>query len=306
MAAAGRGDISEKSVPEARQLMRDMAVLCAPGPDVSSVETIAVEGPDGPVPVRLYRPFAAGRAAGPPPLLIWLHGGGWVIGDLVTADPIARELCAGAGVVVASVDYPLAPEHPFPAGPEACFAVTRWLTRRGDSLGFDASRLAVGGDSAGGNLAAVTALLARDRGGPPLALQLLMYPATDLVLSFPSMRDNAEGFGLTARAMEWFVDHYLSAGGDPKDPMVSPVYAADLSGLPPALVLTAELDPLRDEGEAYATRLQEAGVPVTLSRYDGQIHGFVQMTAVLDGGRRAVGEATATLAEALGTRRLSS
>jgi acetyl esterase len=306
MAAAGRGDISERSVAEARQLMLDMGVLCAPGPDVSAVETVAVPGPDGPVPVRLYRPADAGRAAGPPPLLVWLHGGGWVIGDLVTADPLARELCAGAGVVVASVDYPLAPEHPFPAGPEACFAVTRWLADRGDSLGFDPSRLAVGGDSAGGNLAAVTALLARDRGGPPLAFQLLVYPAVDLLLSFPSMRDNGEGYGLTARAMEWFADHYLSAGGDPKDPMVSPVYAADLCRLPPALIVTAELDPLRDEGETYATRLREAGVPVTLSRYEGQIHGFVQMTAVLDGGRRAVAEATAALAGVLGTSRLSS
>ena len=299
MAAARAGDIADQSVPEAREMMRKMVALSGSGPEVASVEDMDLPGPDGPVAVRLYRPTGLSPSGGPPPLLVWLHGGGWVIGDLTTADPTAREMCAGAGVVVASVDYPLAPEHPFPSGPEACLAVTRRLAEEADALGVDPARIAVGGDSAGGNLAAVTALLARDRGGPPLAFQLLVYPATDLLLSFPSVRHNGEGYGLTERAMEWFANHYLSDGGDPKDPMASPMYADDLSGLPPALVITAEFDPLRDEGEAYAKRMQEAGVPVTASRYDGQIHGFFQMTAALAGGRRAVAEATAALKVAL-------
>jgi acetyl esterase len=201
--------------------------------------------------------------------------------------------------VVASVDYPLAPEHPFPAAPEACLAVTRWLADHAAEFGADAARLAVGGDSAGGNLAAVCAQLARDRGGPALSFQLLIYPVTDCVGSFPSVRDNAEGYLLTADAMVWFRDHYLPPGCDPKDPAASPVYAADLSGLPPALVITAEFDPLRDEGEAYGRRMERAGVPVTVSRYDGMVHGFFSMTAVLDAASQAMAEAASALRTAL-------
>ncbi len=298
MAAADMPDLADLSVAEARAMIADLTALGA-GPAVASVEQLSAPGPAGPTPIRLYRPAGASPAGRPPPLLVWFHGGGWVIGDLDSADPTARELCAGAGVVVASVDYPLAPEHPFPAAPEACLAATRWLVEQAHDLAVDPARVAVGGDSAGGNLATVVSILARDRGGPPLAFQLLVYPGTDLLMSFPSVRENGEGYLLTHQSMEWFAGHYLTGGGDPKDPLVSPMYTDDLTGLPPALVITAEYDPLRDEGEAYAKRLEEAGVPVTTSRYDGQIHAFFGMTALLDGARRAVAEATAALKVAL-------
>jgi acetyl esterase len=249
------------------------------------------------MPARLYRPPATGDR--PAPILVWLHGGGFVLGDLETADSMARQLCAQAGVLVVSVDYPLAPEHPFPAAPEACYEATRWVADRAADLGGDRARVAVGGDSAGGNLAAVTALLARDRGGPALAFQLLVYPVTDLTGSYPSMRENSQGYLLTEQDMLWFREQYLPAGADLEDPVASPIYTPDLAGLPPALIITAEFDPLRDEGEAYAKLLEHAAVPVTVSRYDGMIHGFFGMTALVEGGRIAVAEAAAALRTAL-------
>jgi acetyl esterase len=299
LAAAGGPDIADMSVGQARALIADLSALGGSGPEVESVENMTVPGPGGPIPIRLYRPSSVSPSGGPPPLLVWFHGGGWVIGDLDSADSTARELCAGAGVVVASVDYPLAPEHPYPAGPEAVVAATRWLAEHASDLQADGTRVAVGGDSAGGNLAALTAIALRDQGGPDLAFQLLVYPATDLLMSYPSVRENGEGYLLTATAIEWFVGHYLSNEADAKDPAVSPMYADDLSGLPPTLVITAEYDPLRDEGEAYAKRLEESGSDVTVSRYDGQIHAFFGMTAILDGARQAVAEATAALKVAL-------
>jgi acetyl esterase len=299
LAAAGGPDIADLSVEQARALMAELSALGGSGPEVESVENMTVPGQDGPIPIRLYRPSGVSPSGGPPPLLVWFHGGGWVIGDLDSADSTARELSAGAGVVVASVDYPLAPEHPYPAGPEAVIAATRWLAEHAAELQVDGTRVAVGGDSAGGNLAALTAIGLRDQGGPDLAFQLLVYPATDLLMSYPSVRENGEGYLLTASAIEWFVGHYLSNEADAKDPAVSPMYVDDLAGLPPALLITAEYDPLRDEGEAYAKRLEEAGSDVTLSRYDGQIHGFFGMTPTLDGSRQAVAEATAALKVAL-------
>jgi acetyl esterase len=299
LAAAGGPDIADLSVEQARALMAELSALGGSGPEVESVENMTVPGQDGPIPIRLYRPSGVSPSGGPPPLLVWFHGGGWVIGDLDSADSTARELSAGAGVVVASVDYPLAPEHPYPAGPEAVIAATRWLAEHAAELQVDGTRVAVGGDSAGGNLAALTAIALRDQGGPDLAFQLLVYPATDLLMSYPSVRENGEGYLLTASAIEWFVGHYLSNEADAKDPAVSPMYVDDLAGLPPALLITAEYDPLRDEGEAYAKRLEEAGSDVTLSRYDGQIHGFFGMTPTLDGSRQAVAEATAALKVAL-------
>jgi acetyl esterase len=296
LAAARLPPITEQSVADVRAGMARTAALAATA-EVGGVEDMQVPTSLGPVPVRLYRPPAP--AAPPEPLLVWFHGGGWVIGDLSFADPTARDLCARSGALVASVDYPLAPEHPFPAAPEACFEVTRWVAGHAAEMGADPGRLAVGGDSAGGNLAAVCALLARDRGGPALSFQLLVYPATDCLCSFPSHKENGEGYLLTADAMSWFGGHYLPPGVDPGDPEVSPIYAADVSRLPPALVITAEFDPLRDEGEAYARRLEEAGVRVTLSRFDGMVHGFFSMTAVLDEARRAMAEAAGALRDAL-------
>jgi acetyl esterase len=294
--AAGGPPIEEMSVADARTLMTTLTQMTAVSPEGVTTEDLTVPTPQGNVPVRLYRASAA--AGRPRPLLVWLHGGGWVIGDLDTADPTARDLALQTGALVASVDYPLAPEHSFPAAPEACHAVASWLADHAAELGADPARIAVGGDSAGGNLAAATALLARDRGGPALNFQLLVYPVTDCLLTYPSMKENGDGYLLTAGAMQWFVDHYLPAGADARDAAASPIYADDLTGLPPALVITAEFDPLRDEGEAYAKRLEHAGVPVTISRYDGMIHGFFAMTGVVDCGRDAVAQAAAVLKDA--------
>ncbi len=265
-----------------------------PPPDVADVHDIAVPTPAGDVPVRLYHPPGVAT----PPLLVWMHGGGFVLGSLASADLAARELCAGAGVLVASVDYPLAPEHPWPAAPEACHAVTAWLAARPRELGFDGSRVAVGGDSAGGNLAAVTSLLAAARGGPAIAHQLLVYPMCDLVGDHPSMRENAEGYLLTASRVEWFIRAYLPDGADRTDPLISPIYGS-LRGQPPATVVTAELDPLRDEAEAYAGRLREAGVAVELVRHDGLVHGFLRMGALSARARDAIDQAIASLRAAL-------
>jgi acetyl esterase len=290
---AGGPPLEEMSVSDARTMITTLTQLTAATPEGVTSEELTVPTSQGDVPVRLYRSSAA--SAGARPLLIWLHGGGWVIGDLDTADPTAQDLALQTGALVASVDYPLAPEHPFPAAPEACYDVMSWLADHAAELGADPARMAVGGDSAGGNLAAVTALLARDRGGPDLTFQLLVYPVTDCLLSHPSIKENGEGYLLTASSMHWFVDHYLQAEANPRDAAASPIYAEDLTGLPSALVITAEFDPLRDEGEAYAKRLQEAGVPVTLSRYDGMIHGFFGMTGVIDAGRDGVAAAAAAL-----------
>jgi acetyl esterase len=243
--------------------------LMSEGPQVADVtdRTAAVE--DGHITVRVYTP----DGAGPHPAHLYIHGGGWFLGTLDQFDMAARAICDGAGCVVASVDYRLAPEHPFPTGAEDCYAALRWLVDNAAELNVDASRVSVGGGSAGGNLAAVVALMARDRGGPQLVFQVLEIPVTDLTLSHPSIEENAEGYMLTRAGMETAVTFYTPDPKDRTDPYASPLFAQDLSGLPPALVMTAEFDPLRDEGEAYAKRLEAAGVPTTLRRWEGQIHG---------------------------------
>lgn len=266
-----------------------------PGADMASVEDRAVPGPAGDVPVRVYRAVEGDGL----PLLVWYHGGGWVIGDLDTADVTCRELAARAGCVLVSVDYRLAPEHRFPAAHDDCYAATVWAAAHAAELGADAGKLAVGGDSAGGNLAAVVSLRARDEGGPPIRFQLLVYPVTDRNFETPSYRDNADGYLLTRDGMIWFWDHYLGSDGDGAHPHASPLRAESLAGLPPAHVVTAEYDPLRDEGEAYAERLREAGVPVTLTRYPGQIHAFFGMHGILDDAARAADEAAERLKAAL-------
>ena len=228
------------------------------------------------------------------PTIVFFHGGGFVLGDLDTHDNQCRALCREAEAVVLSVDYRLAPEHPFPAAPEDCFAATRWAAEHVDELGGDAGRIAVAGDSAGGNLAAVTALMARDAGGPALAAQLLIYPGTDFVGGYPSETENAEGFFLTRADMEWFREQYV-AGADPTDPRLSPVHAPDLAGLPPAVVVTAEFDPLRDQGDAYARALEEAGVHVIKRSYGGLIHGFFDLGALSPACAEAAHEVCADL-----------
>jgi acetyl esterase len=293
---AGATPIERMTVAEAREALHALAALGGEPEAVDGVEDLTVGGAAGPLPARRYRPAGAGDAdLG---VLVWLHGGGWVIGDLDTTDRTARALANRGRCVVVSVGYRLAPEDPFPAAVEDAYAATAWVAGHPAAVGADTTRLAVGGDSAGGNLAAVTCLLARDAGGPSIAFQLLVYPATDQRLGHPSMVDNGRGYLLTADGIRWFVAHYLG-DHDRGDWRASPLLAPDLSGLPPALVVTAELDPLRDEGEAYAARLREAGVAARTARYDGQVHGFVAMTSVLDAARLAVDEAGAALRTAL-------
>jgi acetyl esterase/lipase len=246
--------------------------------------------------VRVYSP--AGH--GPHPVLVFYHGGGWVIGDLYTHDGICRSLVNAAGCAVASVDYRLAPEFKYPTPVEDSYAGLQWVAANGARLGLDPARIAVGGDSAGGNLAAVMALLARDRRGPRLALQVLVYPATSYDFTTASYRENATGYLLTTEDMRWFWRHYLSREEQGREPNASPLLAKSLADLPPALVITAGCDPLRDEGEAYATRLREAGVSVTITQYPGMFHGFVRMTRILDQSRAVLGEIAGALRKALG------
>jgi acetyl esterase len=222
-----------------------------------------------------------------------------VLGSLESHDPPLRTLTNASGCAILSIDYRLAPEHRFPAAVDDCYAATVWAAANAAPLGGDATRMAIGGDSAGGNLVAVVAQLARDRGGPPLRFQLLIYPATDASYDTASYRENGKGYFLEVDGMRWFYDHYLGDTADRTDPRVSPLRTKNLRGLPPALVITAEFDPLRDEGEAYAARLREAGVPVTLTRYHGMIHGFFAMGPVLDQGKKAVAEAAEALRTAL-------
>jgi acetyl esterase/lipase len=227
---------------------------------------------------------------------VYFHGGGWVVGDLDTHEAICRTLANPASCVVASVDYRCAPECRYPTAAEDAYAATCWIAEHAGELGVDARRLALCGDSAGGNLAAVVPLMARDRGGPRVALQVLVYPVTDCDLDTPSYRENATGYILTREGMRWYWEQYAPGLAERREPYASPLRASSLAALPPALVVTAEYDPLRDDGELYARRLAEAGVPVALSRYAGLVHSFFRLTNVLDAARAAVRE----VADALG------
>jgi acetyl esterase len=269
-------------------MLLELANASEPEP-VAHIENQVIAGPQGEIPIRIYTP----TGDGPFPLLVFFHGGGWVIGNLDTHDNVCRNLTNAAGCIVVSVDYHLAPEYKFPAAPEDCFAATQWVVANASQLNGDTSRIAVGGDSAGGNLAAVVALMARDQGGPALVFQLLIYPVTDATGSSPSMIENAEGYGLTREDMIWFTNHYLNNEDEQRNPLASPLLAPDLSGLPPALIISAEYDPLRDEAELYAQRLQDAGVPVKTTRYSGAIHGFASRP--FDLGKKALGECSSAL-----------
>lgn len=275
-----------------RRRMLEMRVPVDLAP-VAEVDDLTCPGAAGPLRLRTYRP----RAEAGLPVLVWYHGGGWTIGDLDGADATCRELANASGALVVSVDYRLAPEDPFPAAVEDAWAALQWVAAHAEQLQADTGRLAVGGDSAGGNLAAVVALMARDAGFPSLRFQVLVYPATDARLGWPSLDQNGSGYFMSREDVEWFYRQY--APPDPEDWRMSPLLAPDHGGLPPALVLTAEYDPLRDEGEAYAAALQAAGVPVQLQRYDGMIHGFFGMHATIDAARRAVSQAGSALARAL-------
>jgi acetyl esterase len=279
----------------ARRLYRDTRAALAPRlPEVGAVRLLVV---DGAIAIRAYRPLDA-AAEERLPALVYLHGGGWVIGDLDTHDVLCRQLANGARCAVFSVEYRLAPEDPFPAAVEDAIAATRWVAQHAGSLGIDAGRVAVGGDSAGGNLAAVVALAARDAGGPALCHQLLIYPATDQRCEFPSHARNAEGYLLTRQGIEYFRGRYLSRSGDWLDWRASPLLAPRLAGLPPAFVLTAGFDPLLDEGRAYAERLAQEDVEVAYLEYPDMVHGFILFGGVLDTANAAVAECCARLVAA--------
>jgi acetyl esterase len=297
MAAAPAPD-PNLSVDERRAAANSMIEMSffafgEPGPDVASVfdKTVPVDG--GEITVRVYTP----PGAGPHPAHVYFHGGGFWIGTLDHFDTICQELCAGAECVVVSVDYRLAPEHKFPTLPEDCYAALRWVVEHASELDVDATRVSIGGASAGGNLTAVVALMARDRGGPPLVLQVIEIPVTDLTMSHPSIKEN-DGLLLDRASMEQFRDYYVRDEADWTNPYASPFFAEDLSGLPPAIVMTAEMDPLRDEGEAYARRLADAGVPTRQKRWDGHIHGAAGFTKILPSAREYRAEVIAGLRDA--------
>jgi acetyl esterase/lipase len=264
---------------QARARIRaNAAAVAGPKRPLAAVNDLAIPGPAGTIPARFYEPPGLGIENRP--LIVYFHGGGWTIGDLDTCDSVCRFLAATVPATVLSVEYRLAPEHPFPAAVEDAFAAYRWAAVDNSRLGADPARIAVAGDSAGGNLAAAVSLLGREDDGPAPAMQALIYPVTDAVGGQRSRDEFASGFLLTKADMDWFEDHYLPPSTDHSDCRVSMLRAPDVAGLPPAYVATAGFDPLRDEGEAYAQRMQDAGVPVTLRRHPGLVHGFANMTAI--------------------------
>jgi acetyl esterase len=288
LSRSGVQPLRELSAPEARRRYRESrAPLAAAVPEVTETRELRIPGPAGTIPARYYRAFGAEPGASLPGF-VYFHGGGWVCGDLDTHDVVCRGIANHGRCAVVAVDYRLAPEHKFPAAVEDATAAAQWVSKSAASLGVDAERLVVGGESAGGNLAAVAAIAAREAGGPALAMQVLVYPVTDLGLSTASHERLAEGYLLTRDAMLWYRGHYLRDERDIADWRASPLRAPDLSRLPPAYVITAGFDPLLDEGSAYAERLTEAGVPVTYECFEGQIHAFLPMGGAIAAANHAV------------------
>jgi acetyl esterase len=299
VAAAGRPSYHTLPAAEARREYRQTRqYVQPPKPEVASVADLSIPGPHGEIPIRYYRPMLS-ESGEVLPVLVYFHGGGWTIGDLGTHDTLCRELANKTPCAVIAVDYRMGPEHKFPAAVDDSEAATRWVAAQATTLGIDAQRMAVGGDSAGGNLAAVVALALRD-GGAALKFQLLVYPATDQYINKPSHAEFADGYLLTRDNILYFRRNYLRGPEDYGDWRASPLRAADLSRLPPALVITAGFDPLRDEGKAYADALNAAGVPARYTCYDGMIHGFFMMGGIMDAAERAVSEAASALARAFG------
>jgi acetyl esterase len=288
LAAANLPPFHEQTVEQLRAQMDMSTHFLGELPKVARVEDRGISGPGGAFRVRIITPLAAGND--PLPVLVYFHGGGWVLGNIESHEGICRSLANAGGVIVVTVDYRLAPEYQFPAAAEDAYAATRWAAENAAQFGGDPRRIAVAGDSAGGNLAAVTCLMARDRDGPRLKFQVLLYPITDCDLNRDSYIENADGYFLTRHEMAWYWDLYVKQAEDRLHPHASPLRATDLSGLPPALVLTAEFDVLRDEGEDYAHRLQAAGGAVKLHRYGGMIHGFIRRYPFFDQGRAAIEE----------------
>ena len=290
--AANRPAFETVGPAEARLLYQAGRRVLAPEPmPIAELRDMAIPGPAGPIPLRLYRPSANGVL----PVLVFFHGGGWVVGDIETHETVCRHLANRASCAVLSVDYRLAPEHKFPAAVDDCLAATAWVAENAASLRLDPARLSVGGDSAGGNLAAAVSLLARDAGMPRISYQLLIYPATDAAMRHASIARFADGYVLTRATMRWFYEQYLRDPDDAADWRVSPLVAPDVAELPPAFVLTAGYDPLCDEGDAYAERLVAAGVPVQHRRFPGQIHGFTTNGKIIRAAATALDEASAAL-----------
>ena len=296
MAAQGNPPLHQLSVAEARAVSNSPEMLALDGDriDVGSVSdiTIPVEGAE--IGARVYTP----EGDGPHPVVVFFHGGGWVICSLDSHDNLARAICRDADAIVVSVDYRMAPDYRFPVAAEDSFNATRWVAANAASFGGDASRLAVCGDSAGGNLSAVVSQMARDAGGPAIVFEALIYPAVDMTAEGGSLTENATGYFLEEEAMAWFMNHYLGET-DRSHPLASPALHPDLSNLPPAFIATCEYDPLRDQGEAYGAALRANGVAAEVKRYDGLIHAVANMTGVLDGGRQLVADVADRLHTAL-------
>ena len=290
MAEAGGPAMTDVPPVEARAMYKGMQSTAITEP-VHSQEDLDADG----IAVRVYR--ATDEKT---PCIVFCHGGGWVIGDLDTHDTICTQLTNASGFTVVSIDYRLAPEHPFPAPLDDCYDGLCWVQKNAAALNIDPEKIAVAGDSAGGNLAAAVCLKAKAEGNSGIAFQLLMYPVIDFNFDTQSYLDNAEGYMLTREGMRWFWDHYVGHNDSGGDPLASPIQAKDLTGLPPACVMTAEFDPLRDEGEAYAAALTAAGVDTSVIRYDGMIHGFFGMTDVVEGARQALKDSATALKKSLG------
>lgn len=296
---SGAGEVDPFTVPHTvlREAFGGMPGGDSPSPEMARIEDRVIDGPGGPLTVRIYTPPGA---AGPKPGIVYFHGGGWVLCSLDTHNSTCRELAGGTDAIVVSVDYRLAPEAKFPAAPEDCYAATEWVFAQAEALGIDPSRIVVAGDSAGGNLAAAVSLMAREKKGPEILHQLLVYPVTDARLETASYTENGSGYFLSKDMMRWFWHHYLETESDGENPLASPLRAEDLSGLPPATVITAEFDPLRDEGAAFAKRLQQAEVATQYTNYPGVFHGFFAMTGQIPRARQAVDDACAALRSAFG------
>jgi acetyl esterase len=299
--AANRPSLETLTPPEAREAYLASRRALQPDPEaVAEVADLQATGPAGPIPLRFYRGKGAAKDC-LQPALVYFHGGGWVIGDLESHDQVCRALANATRCIIVAVDYRLAPEHKFPAAVEDAVAATQWIAGNAERLGIDATRLAVGGDSAGGNLAAVVALDARERRGPTLALQLLIYPSADMGLEWPSHTRHADQLPLRRPTMQWFVDHYLRDAADKADWRASPLRARSFANLPPGFVVTAGYDPLGDEGEAYAKALADAKVDVVHERFAGQIHGFLNMGRIVADADRLVRMAASALQRAFRT-----
>lgn len=295
LSRSGMKPVYETPLAEARSLMVETSKLLGPPDPVHSVKDLTIPGPAGEMFLRVYRPDGNSL-----PVVVYFHGGGWVIGSVDSHDGYCRTLANAANTIVVSVEYRLAPEHPFPAAAEDAYAATKWVAEYSQSLGGKSGSIGVAGDSAGGNLAAAVALMARDRRGPDIGCQVLIYPITDCRFDTQSYLDFADDYFLTRQAMIWFWDQYCPNQADRENPYVSPLRADSLSDLPPALILTAEFDPLRDEAEAYAAKLSDAGVDTQSIRFDGMIHGFTRRFQLLDQAEDALKETVHTIQSRLG------